>query len=190
METIVLNKKKKKVMWKRIFLFILIIAAIAGCLWFNGHFRATYKYYSIDENRNKIVLGNSDDKLLIEHTLIEVLDKAKTDGYQIADYNMHYIVEKEWHITWKKNPDNTDGIKSAIADYIYVIVYALELDIDGKTYIFPEKQGYQVLTELNRINKDLNITMLDGVFVNKNEIMDQSAIDEFISNYKLQYENK
>ena len=184
METIKLNKKKKKIMWKRIFITLLAIAILAGGIFFASTIRFGYRYYSIDENRNKIDLGISAQEHLLDTVLMEELDTAKQQGYQIADYNLTHIIDKKWVITWKKNKDNDEVIKSAIADSIYIIVYALKLDIDGKTYILPEKQGYQVLSALKQHNENINIDLLDGVFVNENEVLDQAAIDALLSDYE------
>lgn len=189
METIKLNKKKKKIMWKRIFATILIVAAIVGCVVFNMNFRIGYKYYIIDDHKNKIELGISAQDRLLDKVMVEKLEETKEQGYQIADYNLNHIIDRKWTITWRKNKNNDKVIKSVIADSVYIIVYALKLDIDGQTYILPENKGYQVLSDLKQINSNLNINLLKGVYVNKNEVLDQTAIDALLSNYKAQYQN-
>lgn len=183
METIVLNKKKKKIMWKRIFLMFLIIAATAVCIYCAEHFRIGYKYYAIDENGTKTILGTSANSKLIEKTLIEKLDKSRSNGYQVADHNMNHIVDKKWVITWNNNNDDANIIQSTIDSYIYVIVYALKLDINNKTYILPDTQGYDILHTLKKKDKNLKIDLLKGVYVDENEVLDQMAIDQLISNY-------
>lgn len=190
METIVLNKKTKKIMWKRIILTIILCGIMLGIGFLIGSLRIRYQYFAIDKDGNKTILGVSANNKLVENALMEDLNNVKKAGFEIADYNITHIVNHRAIITWRSNKTNTQEIKSTIEDYIYSIVYALEIDINGKTYILPPNKVKEVREILQSKDKKLTFEMPKGVFVREEEVLDQAAIDNLISNYKVKSSKK
>jgi hypothetical protein len=182
METIVL-KNKKRIDWKKVIIILILCAMIAGSAILVYHCRLSYQYYTIDITGIKTVLGNSTQSNLVDRAFEEKLREVKQEGYQIADFNASSLIKKKVVITKRSNKNDDTSIKTQIKQDIYVVVPAYKLTIDKNTYYFQRSLGYNTLYKLKEINKQLNITMLEGEFVNKDLIMTQEEADQLINNY-------
>lgn len=184
METIALNKKKKKIMWGRVFIALLVLIILSSLTYLFFNYTIKYQYYAIDTYGAKEILGISADKYLIEQTTIETIDSLKQDKYQIVEYNYNHIINKNMIIVKRKQKDNKQKIQSAIASYMGITVYAIEIDIDGWGYILPDAKYRNIINEIKLKHKKLKIGTPKGVFVRIEEILDQAAIESLISNRK------
>ncbi len=185
METIVLNKKKKKIKWKNIFIMLLICAATAVCVFLIGHFRIQYSYYQIDPQLNRHELGISAHNNLINTVTIDTLEDIKKQGYQISDFRVVNVIDKQYIFTWDNNKDDTEQITSAIVNSIDVDVYALILPIKDKEYYLPPTKGYDILHQLQELDNSFkDIHLLNGKYINIKNVSSNAEIEELINGYK------
>ena len=186
METIVL-KNKKRIDWKKVIIILVLCAMIAGSAILVYHCRLSYQYYTVDITGIKTVLGNSTQSNLVDRAFEEKLREVKQEGYQIVDFNASSLIKKRIVITKRSNKNDDTSIKTQIKQDIYVVVPAYKLTIDKNTYYFQKKQGYDTLYKLKEINKQLDINMLEGEFVNKDLIMTSEDTEKLINSYSKTY---
>lgn len=184
MKTIILNKKRKKLLWKNIIIYLIgIILFIVGIIILTN-VKINYNYYKIDIYGNKILLGTASSNNLLDITVYNKINEVKQDKFQIADYNLKNLITIQPTIKWNSFNSEDEKVKDAIEDNMFIIVYALKLNIDGIDYILPESEGYTILGQLKNKNPNLNIDLLDGEFVNIEKVLTEAEIEELISNYK------
>ena len=186
METIIL-KNKKRIDWKKIIIILILCMMIAGNTILVYHCRFLYQYYKVDITGQKVVLGNSTQPNLIDRAFDEKMKEVKQEGYQIVDFNASSLIEKKIVIIKRANQTDDKSIKELIKQNIYVVVPAYKLTIDKTTYYFQKKDGYDTLYKLKEINKQLDINMLEGEFVNKDLIMTSEDIEKLINSYSKTY---
>ena len=184
MKTIILNKKRKIIIWKNILLYLIGILISISILIILTNIKINYNYYRTDIYGNKILLGTASNNNLLDITVYNKINEVKQDKFQIADYNLKNLITIQPTIKWNNFNSEDEKVKDAIEDNMFIIVYALKLNIDGIEYILPESEGYKILGQLKNKNPNLNIDLLDGGFVNIEKILTDAEIEELISNYK------
>jgi len=170
METIVLNKKTKIILWRR----ILLVAAAALIFIISLQLKFTYRYYTIDRDGNKTILGNSTNEFVILETEDDFLANISSDGHIVVDYTLENIVDKRIILTWKKDSEkNVKDIEECVKDNMVTIVYAYEMNYKGKTYIIPANKRDYIQDKL-----ELKADNFKGIFIN----IDKELSDEDIEN--------
>lgn len=173
METIKLNKKTKVILWKR----ILLVAAAALIFVFSLQLDFTYKYYAIDVDGNKTILGNSQNSHLIIDVKNDYLTNIESKGYYVIDYTTSDIIDRKIILTWKKDKENNvEKIEKRIEDTMVVMVYAYKLSYKGKSYIIPENKRDYIFDNLDVENKDF-----ESIYVNIEKLLDDEAIENLIA---------
>lgn len=173
METIKLNKKTKVILWKR----ILLVAAAALIFIVSLHLDFTYRYYAIDIDGNKTILGNSQNNHLILDTENDYLLNIEKEGHIVVDYMTSDIIDNKIILTWKKDRENnTEKIEQRVKDTMVVVVYAYELNYKGKTYIVSEKERDYLVEKLELDNSDVK-----GIYINLDKVLDDAIVEKDIA---------
>ena len=180
METIKLKQKKKKsIKWKNFLIFLIILFFILLFFWIKYSFHFAYEYYIIDDNQNKIILGTSSDKNLINMTVWQYTDTIKEEGYAISDFNLKTVIKKKKVIISKNHIDKTEEIKNKIKEEIYIYVCAEKLIIEETIIYIPYKKLNSTINKITEANKTLNIEK-DYEYVNIKNIWTDDEINDYI----------
>ena len=169
METIILNKKTKVILWKRIIIAFCIISTL-GFLFINCSFK--YKYYQILPDGTQSAIGITSSKYIIEDTSIEILRNIREQGHEIADYNYHTIIKKKIVLSWK-NTDNADKIKDAIEKSLYAVIYAYQFPYEDNIYILSKDQ-------LKKLPSKYDNVLMKGIFTNYDNLCSQECFDKLL----------
>ena len=181
METIKLKeKKKRKIQWKRVLIMFIIVAATAICITLNACFRVSYRYYEIDNNQNKITLGVSADKNLIKNSVSDYIETIADNGFQIADFNLEKVYDKQIIITWRKNKQDTEDIQSAIEEGTYVIVYAGKITVGEDIIYIKPKLVNSTVEKIKEKDKKVTIQK-EYVYINVNKVWNTDQLEDYLT---------
>jgi len=186
METIKLETKNKRIIWRNIwiaFVSIAITTLVILCICF---LHIECDYYAISGTSKTIPLGISPNKNLVYETIDEEMQKQKQLEYQVVDYNLDHIIRHKIIIIWGKEKDDEQKIKENISQYVHVFAYAFELTIDDKTYILPENQGYKVLQKIQEVRPDITNSNIRGVYKDTQKILTEEEINNLLSEYQVE----
>ena len=126
METIKLDDKKFKIKLpkkKTLFLFLVPSIVILFIVLFKIFFKVGYAYYEIQETGEKIKIGYSVNKSLVEDTMYDYMKEIKEQGYDIIEFNMKKYYTKKFAI-FPKSKYNYSEVISRIKEGTYVSIDA------------------------------------------------------------------
>ena len=115
------------------------------------------------------------------------MHELKNQQYLIIDYNSSCIIKKHKTMIWKKS-EFTDR-ESAIEEYLknnclVVIVYAVQVDFEDSSYFMLESTAKDFIKKMNNLDKKLNIQISQGVYVNKDELLTDEAVEQIFIEYQ------
>ena len=144
------NNKKIFVLLRNIIFIILFIFL------FFKYFSFTYEYYYISENKEYISIGLSNEKDLIDKTVLKYLDEVKNNNINIADFNLVKSYGKRIKIIFKKDlKEEKNDIENNIKQNIYIKIYGIVINYNDNNYYFLENQEEEILEILE--DKNFNI---------------------------------
>lgn len=152
MKTVKLENNNKK----NLILLRNIIFIILSIFLFFKYFSFTYEYYYISEKKEYINIGLSNEKDLIDKTVLNYLNEIKNNNINIADFNLTKSYEKKIKIIFKKDlKEEKNIIESNIKQNIYIKTYGIIINYNNNNYYFLEKQEEEILKMLK--GKNFNI---------------------------------
>ena len=146
-----------------------------------------YKYYK-NENNEKIQIGTTQQKDLLNQTINDYLDELKEDEYYVCSTKMKKDITYEPKII-AKDKTNTEEIKDFIIKNISVSILSTKLSIknDNNTYFF--KTENSCLDFINSLKQYNNIDYsIESIIVEKEKITDKNILENKIEEYRLDYE--
>jgi hypothetical protein len=182
METIKLKqKKKKKIMWKKLFIILISCAAIAGCAFLGACCRIRYKYYIITPEHDKIDLGISKNRHLVDDTIYAAITEKRLEYKDIADYSLNMIINDQRTIAWVWDKTDDAAIQDTIVDNLYVIVYATKITVRGDSIFVTQENESSIVKQIQTKNKKVEIQR-DYLYTNINSLSTDEEIKNFIDN--------
>jgi len=186
MKTVKLKtKKKRQILWKRFFALVIIAIIIFIALYFTIGKHIGYKYYIINEKREKIYIGQTFNDKIDDTFVLDGIHILK-DEYMIVDYSASCLVETTPIIVWdtKKFEDKETEVKQTLMDNCLTIVtYAIEIGVDDDKYIMLYEAGNQFMKTLSERRPDLDVKMLQGLYVNRDKVLTPVDIDQLLLKY-------
>lgn len=144
------NNKKNLILLRNIVFIILFIFLLFK------YFSFTYEYYYISEEKEYINIGLSNEKDLIDKTVLNYLDEIKNNNINIADFNLTKSYGKRIKIIFKKDlKEEKNVIENNIKQNIYIKIYGIVISYNNNNYYFLENQEEEILEILK--NKNFNI---------------------------------
>lgn len=144
------NNKKNLILLRNIIFIILFIFLLFK------YFSFTYEYYYISEEKEYISIGLSNEKDLIDKTVLNYLDEIKNNNINIADFNLTKSYGKRIKIIFKKDlKEEKNVIENNIKQNIYIKIYGIIINYNNNNYYFLESQEEEILEILK--NKNFNI---------------------------------
>ena len=176
METIKLKDKKFKLKLPKkktlLLIFIPSIVLIMIVL-FKLLFQCGYQYYEIEENQEKISIGFSTNKNLIDETLYEYTKEIKDKGYIITEFNLKKCYSKRFTIRFKTDTSDK-GIKEIIKKGTLIM-------IDAKSITVGNDIIYVGLDQWENISKkiDKSKTKVDNVSIDILKLWSTEEINDY-----------
>ena len=187
METIVLKKKKKiKIQVKVLIAVISALLLLSALVWLGINYEPIYEYYQIDNTGNYSTIGYATDKRLIEKAYILEIDKTYDNNMQVVNYELKTKISYKPTIV-KRGSGNNDYVKAEIAKYVRITVYANILKYEDKTYYLQTAKGYKTLSVMRSINPKLKTYLLEGTYVDRDLLMTDEEIKNFLANYEKKF---
>lgn len=144
------NNKKNLILLRNIIFIILFIFLLFK------YFSFTYEYYYISEKKEYINIGLSNEKDLIDETVLNYLNEVKNNNINIADFNLTKSYGKRIKIIFKKDlKEEKNVIENNIKQNIYIKIYGIVISYNNNNYYFLENQEEEILEILK--NKNFNI---------------------------------
>lgn len=144
------NNKKNLILLRNIVFIILFIFLLFK------YFSFTYEYYYISEEKEYVSIGLSNEKDLIDKTVLNYLDEIKNNNINIADFNLTKSYGKRIKIIFKKDlKEEKNVIENNIKQNIYIKIYGIVISYNNNNYYFLENQEEEILEILK--NKNFNI---------------------------------
>lgn len=144
------NNKKNLILLRNIIFIILFIFLLFK------YFSFTYEYYYISEEKEYINIGLSNEKDLIDETVLNYLNEVKNNNINIADFNLTKSYGKRIKIIFKKDlKEEKNVIENNIKQNIYIKIYGIVISYNNNNYYFLESQEEEILEILK--NKNFNI---------------------------------
>lgn len=176
METIKLkNKKFKLKLPKKKTLLLMLIPSIVLIMivLFKLLFQCGYQYYEIEENQEKISIGFSTNKNLIDETLYEYTKEIKDKGYIITEFNLKKCYSKRFTIRFKKDT-NDNGVKEIIKKGTLILVDAKSITVDNDIIYVGLDQWKDVSKKFEKIE-----TKVDNVSVDILKLWSTEEINDY-----------
>lgn len=145
------NSNKKNLILLRNIIFIILFIFLLF-----KYFSFTYEYYYISEEKEYVSIGLSNEKDLIDKTVLNYLDEIKNNNINIADFNLIKSYGKRIKIIFKKDlKEEKNVIENNIKQNIYIKIYGIVINYNNNNYYFLENQEEEILEILE--DKNFNI---------------------------------
>jgi len=177
METIKLKDKKLKLKLpskKTLCLFLVPGIVLILIVLFKLLFQCGYQYYEIQENQERIPIGFSTNKNLIDEALYEYTTEIKDKGYTIADFNLKKCYAKQFVIKLKSN-NNNKGIKEIIKRGTLILVDAKSFTVNNDIIYVGLDQADDIYKKFEKLKPKV-----DNVYVDILKIWSNEEINNYL----------
>ena len=178
METIKLDDKKFKIKLpkkKTLFLFLIPSIVILFIVLFKIFFKVGYAYYEIQETGEKIQIGYSVNKSLVEDTMYDYMKEIKEQGYDIIEFNMKKYYTKKFTI-FSKSKYNYSEVISRIKEGTYVSIDASKITVNNVFIYVNSKEGRDVFEKFKKFKPTL-----ENVYVDISQIWTSDEIENYFN---------
>jgi len=176
MKTIKL-KEKKFISWKIGIVFILLICSSFIFLKLTHNFTIGYKYYLVEDNNEKTLLGFSKNKNIVDETIFNYITYLTTNNIIIYEYNLEKYIDKKIAIGRKSNI-NDKQLTTKIQNNISITASGVHVQVAETDMYILDKDWNNVWYTLKQKNIIFNS---QDIYTNLYNFAQQNDIDKLLN---------
>ena len=162
--------KKKTLLWIFVPSIIILLVAL-----FKIFFKVGYVYYEVQEGGQRIKIGYSVNKDLVEDTLYYYLKDIKEQGYEIVDFNLKKYYTKRFTI-FPKNKYNYSEVEERIKNGTYVSIDASKITVNNVIIYVKFADGKNIFEKFKKFKPKI-----ENVYIDISQIWTYDEIEKYFN---------
>ena len=179
METIKLKNKKFNIKFPKDkkTLLMLLVPSIIIILFvlFKIFFQIGYAYYEVEENGERVKIGYSTKKELVEDTMYYYTKTLREDGYDIVEFNLKKYYTKKFTIFWKRK-NNEQEVASKIRQGTFVSIDAKKITVNNAIIYVKYADGQKIYDKFKKFKPKM-----ENAYIDISEIWTSGMIENYFN---------